>query len=198
MTRPATCASTDSTSRRRSTATTGKKLEGTLAPHDAYVTARNLVAEVVPAFVSPAHVAKTPKGEARLMATIQPDDDLYTILKAPVRPGTAITIDAAISAESPTLDLSVNAPYLIKGRDKLIRQTLLTARLSQGAPTSLKAGTVFPVKNDYAGINLDATASPVMRCPSTISASPTARSMLTYAAQHRPIRSTCSPPTWPA
>ncbi len=134
-------------------------LQGSLAPHDAYVTARNLVAEVMPAFVSPAHVAKTPKGEARLMATIQPDDDLYTILKAPVRPGTAITIDAAMSAESPTLDLSVNAPYLIKGRDKLIRQTLLTARLSQGAPTSLKAGTVFPVKNDYAGINLDVTAS---------------------------------------
>lgn len=132
---------------------------GSLSPTDAYRLARNLTADVVPAFVSPVRTGAAASGQAHLSMTLHPDDDLYSIIKAPVRPGTSLTLESDISGDVPTIELFASAPYLIKGRDKLIKHSSVKARLCEGQPATVRVGTEFPVKNDYAAVNLDISAT---------------------------------------
>ncbi|MDE6392884.1 MAG: translocation/assembly module TamB [Muribaculaceae bacterium] len=91
---------------------------------------------------------------ADMTLTLYPSDELYSILKLPVRPGVPLIISGRADGTDRSLSMTVDAPYLVKGRDKLIKDTRLTLSVVDSMPAEVKAQCNFPLKNDYAGLDV--------------------------------------------
>lgn len=122
------------------------------------IVAKNLAAQVAPDFVKPSESVVSEGMNANLKMRILPSDDLYSTLSLPFRPGVDATIDAEINGATGNAELFFNAPYLVKGKNKLIKNTTLSAKLSQSSPAVVSLATNFPMKNDRADINLSVSA----------------------------------------
>lgn len=119
---------------------------------------RGLLAEALPTFVTPGHATDTEGQTARFSITLSPEDNLYATLGAPVRPGVALKVDGILDGTDRSVDLSLDAPYLIKGKDKLIKNTAVEVKMLAGAPLTAGIRTLFPLKNDMAGLDVRLSA----------------------------------------
>lgn len=119
---------------------------------------RNLVSSVVPAFVNPGKTDDTDGQYADFNFSVLPSDDLYSVLRSSVRPGVPVMISGRVDGSLQSCDVSVDAPYIIKGRDKLIKNTKVSVSLRDQASASVKIKTDFPMKNDYARLDVSVDA----------------------------------------
>lgn len=119
---------------------------------------RGLLAEGLPSLITPGQDTGTDGQHAEFSLSLLPEDNLYAVLGTPVRPGVPLTIDGSLDGTSRSLDLMVDAPYLVKGNDKLIKNTVVDLRMSAGSPITAAVRTQFPLKNDMAGLNVTLTA----------------------------------------
>lgn len=115
---------------------------------------RNLIAGTIPDYVTPVVASQTAGQYARFYFTLPQDDAVYSLLNLPVRPGVPVNITGAIDGNEQFAKININAPYLIKGKDKLIKDTDLTVTLQSDRATVLQASTSFPLKNDRAALTL--------------------------------------------
>lgn len=136
-------------------------LQGTVSPRSVFRLCRGLISRTVPALITPdiPRARTSSAGTATLSLTLMPDEDLYSFLNTPVRPGTPVTLEAELNGDTPALELFINAPYLIKGKDKLIKQSSISLCLAHDRPATASVKTIFPVKNDYAAIDLGLSAA---------------------------------------
>lgn len=141
------------------------KIYGNMAPSEMVTTVKGMLADALPVFFK--------KDNQRFIATkgfhsescntnfdfiINPSDKFFSIIKAPVRPGVPVHIHGMMDCADDSLSLDISAPYLIQGRNKLIRNTSLSLRCSEITPLNLKFSTDFPLKNDRALLNADISA----------------------------------------
>lgn len=124
---------------------------GTVPISDLVILVRKALGEVVPAFCkSPDKKLKNPDGFGNFHFTIIPSDNFYSLLKSPVRPGMPVSIEGDFYSPSDSLRLDVNAPYLVQGKNKLLRNTAMSLSKSSNTPCHLNVSTDFPLKNDRA------------------------------------------------
>jgi len=133
-------------------------ISGVFHPIDMVTMVRNLTSSTLPAFVT--HVAdRDYTGQfVDFNFKIQCADDLYSLLGAPVRPGVPVMVSGTLDGSDKTVGLTVTAPYIVKGRDKLIKDTELTFLMSDLQPTKVGFRTLFPLKNDRAYLDVDVSA----------------------------------------
>lgn len=109
-----------------------------------------LVAEALPSLF-PTYLSQRDYSGQNVDFTINihHDNTLTEYFNLPVRLLTDVTFNGNMDGDSRTASLDVNIPYLQQGKDKLIRQTFLSARLD-GANRSamLNAGALLPGKDD--------------------------------------------------
>ncbi|MBO7608795.1 MAG: translocation/assembly module TamB domain-containing protein [Muribaculaceae bacterium] len=88
--------------------------------------------------------------------TFEPDEELQDFIKLPVTIVHRSTIDGFIDEKSGNMAVNVNAPYLLKG-NKIIEGTTLTARIDSAThDATLRATTLYPLKNGKVSVTLDA------------------------------------------
>ncbi len=87
--------------------------------------------------------------------SLLPDDNIYSFFNIPARPLQAVDITGDFDITSGSGNLSAKAPYLLKGKDKLIKNTVIEGEISGFDGMSLMAETDFPVKNNRMRISLN-------------------------------------------
>ena len=133
-------------------------VSGDFKPTDMVGMVRNLVAQTLPTFVKEV-TANDPDGQyADFSFTIPQADDFYSLIGSSVRPGVPVTISGSLSGENKTASLRLEAPYLVKGRDKLIKNTGVSVLLASGKPAQVNVSTLFPMKNDRAALDVTLSA----------------------------------------
>lgn len=132
-------------------------IEGDFSPILLTKLVRNLLSEALPVFFPPVACGELADQYAVFNFEISPSESLYSMLKTPFSPGTPVSINGRIDGESYSAALSIDAPYLIKGRNKLVKNTQLKLQLKDKTPATVQFSTLFPMKNDYASLSLGAS-----------------------------------------
>ncbi len=129
-------------------------LSGAFNPADMSEMISGLSEKILPSFVQSKSMPDTRGQYADLTLTLYPSDDLYSILRAPVRPGVPVVLSGRADGTARSLSLNADAPYLVKGKDKLIKDTRLTLEVKDSLPAEVGLLCNFPMKNDYADIEV--------------------------------------------
>lgn len=95
---------------------------------------------------------------ADIMVHLSPPSNLFDALKFPIRPVEAVDIKASVKGTDSSATFVLDAPYLLKGRNNLIKGTHITGSMGVGRPLKLDARTSYPVKHDIADLRLALTA----------------------------------------
>lgn len=129
-------------------------LTGTFNPADMSGMISGLSEKILPALVPSKRMPDTRGQYADMTITLYPSDDLYSILRVPVRPGVPVVLSGRADGTARSLSLKADAPYLVKGKDKLIKDTRLTFEVNDSLPAEFGLLCNFPMKNDYAGLEV--------------------------------------------
>lgn len=113
---------------------------------------RNLIADATPALVNPVPARDADGQYADIDITIPVSDDLFGKLNTPIRPGVPIQINGRFEGNDKSMTLDVEAPYLIQGKNKLIKGTGLSVKMAQSDPASIVLQSNVPVKKDRANL----------------------------------------------
>lgn len=120
---------------------------------------RNALSHVIPGFVTPiSGVDMKSWGEFSVM--LRPCDRLLEFFNVPVRILVPTPIEGSFDMASMTASLKLDMPYLQQGRDKLVRETYLTADIDgMSSAGLLRLHTLYPSKKGDAELDLDVTSS---------------------------------------
>ena len=111
---------------------------------------RSLFSQAMPALL-PGHFSPDDylNQEINLGLTVHPDNTLTEYFGLPVTLLTPVTVNGYVDGDNSTAHLSLFAPYIQQGKDKLIRNTFVTAQINGTShAASLQAGTVLPGKDN--------------------------------------------------
>lgn len=109
---------------------------------------RGLLAEAFPVFINRPKKSDAAGQSAEWKMDIKPGGELFTFINSPVRPGVPITLYGDFDGDSRKIKIDIEAPYLIKGRNKIIKNTGLRASLSESDLFALHLVTSYPLKHD--------------------------------------------------
>lgn len=117
---------------------------------------RTLLAHVFPnVFAFPRQTDTSLAGrDFSLTLTLHPVEDLYVFLGSPLRPLTPVILTAGYDAVSGVLSANMNAPYLLQGKNKLLKSFAFDASVSETNGLQGSASLNMPVKNDRADISV--------------------------------------------
>lgn len=133
-------------------------LRGDFIPSHVFKNIKNLISQSIPAIIKSNEGIFEAGQYAELLLTIKPKDKFYSNLNLPVRWPVPVTINATYNGDERNLDLSLDAPYLIQGKNKLIKSTSLIASVRADSDDSVTVRTTFPIKNNYADLTVDLSA----------------------------------------
>lgn len=86
--------------------------------------------------------------------TVKPDENLYSFIKSPVSPLTQSVISGAVSSREGTAELNIDAPILLQGKNKLIRDSHISAMSDKNSGTvGINLQTIYPAKKGDLGID---------------------------------------------
>lgn len=122
------------------------------------VVVRNILAPAFPTFIQSS--PQLPRGEyASLRLDISHDRELDEYFHLPVKLLEDITVTASYNELMGTLRADIDVPYLLQGRDKLIRDTRLTLRADRDSDIyTVNATTTMPSKSNEVTFNLSLNA----------------------------------------
>ncbi|MDE7403452.1 MAG: translocation/assembly module TamB [Muribaculaceae bacterium] len=86
--------------------------------------------------------------------SIIPNESVYSALGVNIQPGTVAVISGHIADDPGNIELNIDAPYLIKGKDKLIKNTGINLTSSSGK-LKINGATDFPIKNGRCQFKID-------------------------------------------
>lgn len=95
---------------------------------------------------------------ATLDFTIHPDDEMAQFFAFPIKPYSDIKISGSLDGNQKSARFSIDAPYLIQGKSKLIRGSSLdfAASMEKGIDAIIKS--TIPAKNDEANLTMEVNA----------------------------------------
>lgn len=132
-------------------------ISGDFLPTEMISSIKQILHNTLPSIIpeTKSQLAASTNGYAKIDFTLLPDDNFYSLIKSPVKPGVEIGITGDYSDNENTLHLNIDAPYLVQGKNKLIKYSKIQLGLAEDTGINLHADTSFPIKNDYAGLHLD-------------------------------------------
>lgn len=116
---------------------------------------RGLITRVIPLFLKPYEIPSCEGQYAELKFTIKPNERLYEIFNPPVKPAVPIEINGSISGDTASASFNIVAPYLVQGKNKLIKNTSVNIEMQKDEPAKIHAGTTLRIKNEWADFGLD-------------------------------------------
>ncbi|MCM1369457.1 MAG: translocation/assembly module TamB [Candidatus Amulumruptor caecigallinarius] len=133
------------------------KLSGNFQPTEMSAAIQNLLHPVIPSFIPlPSATSVSGESEFNMEFTISPDEKLYSFLNTPIRPATDVIVKGEYSEMLQAASVTLEAPYIIRGKNKLIRNTSVALDIQQQKGATLTAHTIFPMKYDELKLNVNA------------------------------------------
>lgn len=118
--------------------------------------ATDILSNVIPAYIK-AHLHPVDSQcDIAYDITVKPDKKLYEAFKAPLLPLKPVHINGKMADGVMTLD--ADAPYLIKGEKKLIKDTRIALNANRDEGVTLNGKSKIPVKNGYTNADIGVTA----------------------------------------
>ncbi|MBD5172466.1 MAG: hypothetical protein HDT02_04530 [Bacteroidales bacterium] len=111
---------------------------------------------------SPKNIKEYEKAAAEISLRLLPDDAIYSFFKLPVRPLRDVNIEGSFVGKTLAGNLSLEAPYILQGKNKLIRGTSLHASYDEVSGINAKVTTIVPAKNDDMTLDILASGKPEM------------------------------------
>ncbi len=119
---------------------------------------RNLLADVVPSLVGRPAARDYSDTGFDFDLTVRPDNNVLDFFKLPVKPLTDVRCAGSFDGGAKMADLTLSAPYLQQGRNKLVSGTSLKAVIDgESGTTAVGATTTMPVK--FGDLTLDINAT---------------------------------------
>lgn len=97
-------------------------------------------------------------GNLTFTMELKPESDFLEHLNLPVRPLSPVTLAGVLNSEERVLSASIDAPYLLQGKNKLIRNSTVDVSLSELSGAKVNINTIYPLKNDDAGLGVSISA----------------------------------------
>lgn len=118
---------------------------------------KTMLSKSFPQYFS-AYIGRTDTGDNfQFDFTLNPDEELQSFLKLPVKVVHTTTLNGFMDASSGNMQVNIDAPYLLQG-NKIIEGTSLEARIDSATHVaSLHASSLVPSKNGKISLSLDAT-----------------------------------------
>lgn len=134
------------------------EIKGSFVPTEIIGMVQGLLSQSIPALIKPCEIKDCQAQYADLNFSFDPDDNLVKSLGLPFKPAVPIVLNGKISGEDRCLSLNLDAPYLIKGKNKLIKSSGLSVSLKDEQPAKILFTTTMPVKNIWAQLGLSIEA----------------------------------------
>lgn len=117
----------------------------------------NYVADIFPAIFNHKDLKNESSNNDNLRISLRllSESDLYDFLHFPVKPLANIEIKGEMDFKDSLMNLTVDAPYLLFGKDKLISESKLNVSQRGGQEANIELASCFPIKNDRASINVN-------------------------------------------
>ena len=128
--------------------------QGDFLPSKVPAMVKYAIANAIPSLLQPAG-RQDFGGSGIFSVTIDVNDRLTEFFGIPIKPLTPLEISGRLDGENADAELSVSLPYLLKGRDKLVRDISVKASM-HGDEGRAKAeiSLVYPAKKGDVGIDL--------------------------------------------
>lgn len=97
-------------------------------------------------------------GNLTFSVELKPGSDFLEKLNLPVRPLSPVTLAGVLNSEERILSASIDAPYLLQGKNKLIRNSTVDISLTEETGAKININTIYPLKNDDAGLGVSFSA----------------------------------------
>lgn len=132
------------------------EINGKFKPVETVTLIKYLLSQDLPAFIKPLNKTPDFNGQfANIDFTLKPNDEFYSSLNIPFRPGVPIKLNGHIDGENKRVDFNIDAPYIIQGKNKLIKNSNLNISLKDGEKSDISLKTLFPLKKANANLALD-------------------------------------------
>ena len=130
-------------------------LSGDFNPVQTVAAIQDLLADVAPSMIARSKSKTAPDlGRGDFKLTVLPSDTFYGEMGIGVRPGVPVNIAGSFERATESVSLAIDAPYLIQGKNKLIKATTVVADLSAARGLEGDVKTTYPVKNDMANLHV--------------------------------------------
>ncbi len=93
---------------------------------------------------------------AKLNLVLHQDDEFYQFFNLPVRPLRNISLGGDFDGAAMKGSLSLDAPYILQGKYKLIRDTKLKASYDEASGVQALVSSIIPAKNDDLALSVKA------------------------------------------
>lgn len=114
---------------------------------------KGIVAKSFPSIGEP-YYPKTYRDKAEYAFTVKAENRLSEFLGLPLRPGVDINISGMLDATEGQGKINLSAPYLVQGKNKLVKNTLMEVNLDSKKGLSALLKSDFPMKNDRADLDI--------------------------------------------
>ncbi|MDE6339441.1 MAG: translocation/assembly module TamB, partial [Muribaculaceae bacterium] len=114
---------------------------------------KELAGEVSPLYVT-YRGDQQHSGEAQFECTLMPNANIADFFNLNIRPYTDIIMSGKANASQGIINFNLNAPYILKGKDKLIRNTAIGLSLERGVGFNGDIVSSVPAKNDIGDIHV--------------------------------------------
>lgn len=132
------------------------RISGNFDPMKSVSALQNLISSVAPDFIPASkHDLSDYTGAGEFNFTVQPSESFYSGLGINFQPGVPIGISGVFNGGSDAT-LKIDAPYIIQGKNKLIKYTKVDIDIAEGRGVDVLLKTSYPVKKDYANLHFNA------------------------------------------
>lgn len=118
---------------------------------------KKLLSEVSPSFMPFKNEVKDGEN-AEMNLTVIPNASIADFFNLKYRPYTDVSISGITDSSKGELLLSVKAPYILKGKDKLIRNSSVSIDLKEGEGLAALIESTVPAKNDAGNMKISLSA----------------------------------------
>ncbi|MDE7159533.1 MAG: translocation/assembly module TamB domain-containing protein [Muribaculaceae bacterium] len=120
---------------------------------------KGLLSGVLPSLIGHTRSASLADTSFDFDLTLHPDDAILNFFHLPVKPLTDVHLKGSYDGETSMADLTLTAPYLQQGKNKLVSDTSVRVVIDgESGTASADASTVMPVKFGELTLDLNATA----------------------------------------
>lgn len=132
-------------------------ISGRFQPKHVIASIKNQIASTIPVFVSQnvnSHGDDSEYFDFKFL--IEPNSELFEAIGSKFKPGVAVNIDGRFTNSSEGTTVRISAPYLIQGKNKLIKNTAVSMTVSEADGLKLDCVTEYPMKKDMANLQIKA------------------------------------------
>ncbi|MCM1152755.1 MAG: translocation/assembly module TamB [Muribaculum sp.] len=133
-------------------------IRGEFTPSAMPALMQGMLAQLQPELVNPPKSNWQTPANLKYLITVRDNSTLTEWLNLPVEWYNDVTISGEINGEPGSFTLATEIPYMVQGRDKLIRNTSLNIDIEEGGKRAqVIAGTTYPTKKGDLKLDIDLT-----------------------------------------